>query len=538
MFGFRKKRSGRILKGNGDSKVRDEDSSRGQVFSSQLKENLALLAARFQGAQDFTIREFDCFGKFPACVLYLSSLVDKEMIASHVVKPLMYAPNHMPMQQDSFQQAKPLIRQVLFDADGKAENQVSIALDLLLRGSAVILLDGMTEAIIVNVQKVEKRGIEQPKSEQVIRGPRDGFIEHLQTNLALLRVRIPSVDLKIKVMQIGTITKSQVAIVYMDGITEPTLIQDIEERLNAIQIDRILDAGYIEQFIQDNPWSPFPQIRSTERPDVAVGNLLEGRVALLVDGSPYALICPTTFAMFYQTAEDYTERTLIMSLTRMVRVIALLFSLITPSLYIAVLSFHPELIPTKFAIAVASGRAGVPFPTFLEVFMMEAAVEILREATVRMPQQIGGALSIVGVLVIGQAAVMAGFVSPITVVVIALTTISSFATPAYNAAMAFRMLRFPIMLATGAFGFFGLIGALFLVNNHIISLKSFGVPFFTPFSPMNFGELKDTIIRAPLRHLLDRPEELHPLNQRRLKSYGKDLPNNPLDPPMKAGERP
>jgi len=538
MFGFRKKKSGGTLRVTSDLPVRENEASQEQVFSQQLNKNLHMLAALFQEAQDFSIREFDCFGKFPACVMYLSSLVDKEIIATHVVKPLMYEPSHLKGQQESFQQAQRLIRQVLFDADGKTEDRVARALDQLLRGSAVILIDGINEAIIVNVQKVEKRGIEQPKSEQVIRGPREGFIENLQTNIALLRVRIPSVDLKIKYIELGAITKSQVAIVFMEGICEPRLIQDIEERLQAIRIDRILDAGYIEQFIQDNPRSPFPQIRSTERPDVAVGNLLEGRVAILVNGSPYALICPTTFAMFYQTAEDYTERTLIMSLTRMVRVIALLFSLITPSLYIAILSFHPELIPTKFAIAVASGRAGVPFPTFLEVFMMEAAVEILREATVRMPQQIGGALSIVGVLVIGQAAVMAGFVSPITVVVIALTTISSFATPAYNAAMAFRMLRFPIMLATGAFGFFGLIGALYLVNNHLISLKSFGVPFFSPFSPMNFGELKDTIIRAPLKYLLDRPEELHPQNQRRLNAYAKELPNNPLDPPMKAGDRP
>ncbi|HZG85142.1 spore germination protein [Paenibacillus sp.] len=485
---------------------------------SSFQEKLEYFKSVFHHTQDFVIRDFDAFGGTSAAALFFTSLVDKDMISETVIKPLMQL-SAKPEPADSSRAAELVLKQTMFHADGKTAPDCRLAVSDLLAGSAVVLIEGFDEAIVVNVQKVEQRAVEQPKSEQVIRGPRDGFIENLQTNIALIRTRLPTEQLKMKTLQLGRLTKTSVILLYLDGIANPKLVEDVERRLNAIDIDRILDAGYIEQYVQDNPWSPFPQIRNTERPDVTVGNLLEGRVAILTDGSPYALLCPTSFAMFYQTSEDYNERAGIMSMLRLVRLMALLFSLITPSLYIAILSFHPELIPTKFAVAVASGRAGVPFPTFLEVFVMEVAVEILREATVRMPQQIGGALSIVGVLVIGQAAVMAGFVSPITVVVIALTTISSFATPAYNAAMAFRMLRFPIIAATGLFGFFGLILALFLVNNHLISLRSFGVPFLAPVAPLNAAGLKDAIIRAPIRFLLDRPAELRPRERLRAAPY-------------------
>jgi spore germination protein KA len=212
----------------------------------------------------------------------------------------------------------------------------------------------------------------------------------------------------------------------------PQLVEEVFRRLSLIDIDGIIDIGYLEQFIEDNHLSPFPQIQNTERPDKAVANLLEGRVILLVDGSPFALILPTVFSQFYLTVEDYSEGYFLVSFIRLARLVALVFSLIFPSLYVALISFNPELIPTEFAVAVAGGRAGVPFPSLIEVLIMDVSMEVLREATLRLPQQVGGALSIVGVLVIGQAAVAAGFISPITVVIIALTTIGSFATPAYN----------------------------------------------------------------------------------------------------------
>jgi spore germination protein KA len=257
----------------------------------------------------------------------------------------------------------------------------------------------------------------------------------------------------------------------------------------------------------------------------------------MVDGSPFALILPIVLSQLYQTIEDYSERFVLSSFVRLARLVALVFSLIFPSLYVALISFNPELIPTAFAAAVSGARAGVPFPAVIEVLVMEVSMEVLREATLRLPQQVGGALSIVGVLVIGQAAVAAGFVSPITVVIIAITTIGSFATPAFNVALALRMLRFPLIVLSGIFGLYGVMVGLIVIVNHMLSLKSFGVPYMTPLVPGNFQGMKDTVARLPLWFMPKRPSFLHTPNDNRIgkKPQGMNQkPNNTLDP-LKAG---
>ncbi|CAM3403823.1 spore germination protein [Marinicrinis lubricantis] len=393
-------------------------------------------------------------------------------------------------------------------------------LDGLLRGKTVIVIEGEAQAILLDTYKPEIRGISQPETERVVRGPRDGFIEQIHTNISLLRHRLPVPEFRAEAMEVGTRTKSKVAICYVDGIVDKELLSEVKKRIERIQIDRVLDAGYIEQFIEDNPRSPFPQVQNTERPDKVVGNILEGRIAIVVDGTPFTLLVPAVFNQFYHTSEDYNERWMITSVIRLIRFVALIFSLTFTSLYVTVLSFHPEMIPAKFMVAAASGRAGVPFPVFIEVLLMEIAMEILREATVRMPQQVGGALSIVGVLVVGQAAVQAGFVSPITVVIIAMSTIGSFATPSYNAATAFRMLRFPLIVLSGSFGLLGLATGLMLIINHMLSLRSFGIPYMAPVTPGSFNGLKDSLIRAPLAWMRRRPPRLHAPDAVRVSSKG------------------
>ncbi|BDH62564.1 spore germination protein [Lysinibacillus sp. PLM2] len=500
-----------------------------QIHHNQ-QETIKEIQNIFGQDKDFCKREIYIFGDIPSTVLYLNSIADKECISTDIIKPL--TQNFTLGQTEGTKEITNnlkmmILKKVLYHADVNTDRRLVKVIDGILRGKTILLVNGLDEAFLIDTFKTDRRSITQPETEQVIRGPRDGFIEDIRTNTALVRSRLPIPEFRIKDMEIGTLTKSYVAICYIEGIANEALIEDVERRLSSIDVDRILDAGYIEQFIQDNPRSPFPQIKSSERPDVIVGNLVEGRIAILVDGSPFALVAPATFNQFYHTSEDYNERFIMVSLIRMVRLVALLFSLIMPSMYVAVISYHPELIPTAFAVAVTSGRAGVPFPAVVEVFLMESAMEILREATVRMPKQVGGAISIVGVLVVGQAAVEAGFVSPITVVVIALTSIGSFATPAYNVAIGFRMMRFPLLILTGIFGFYGLMIGLLFITNHVLSLKSFGVPYLSPIAPLNFGGLKDTIFRAPLNWLLDRPEELQTQNQRRINPHD-SYPNNPL----------
>ncbi|MFS0837096.1 spore germination protein [Paenibacillus sp. 1P03SA] len=492
-----------------------EDILSGQTLSADIEENLKLLQDVLQYNDDLTVRRFQLFEGTSAALVFFSSFADQEMIRSYLIKPLMTHTEQEEWIVDSESLAAYLTDKVIQVSRITEEKVSARIIDELTMGETVLLVDGIAAAFLADTRKIEKRSIEQPQTEQVIRGPREGFIEHLQTNLALIRYRLQTADFRVHTMHIGRVTKSKVALCYIQGITQPALIHEAKKRLSSIDTDSILDAGYIEQFIEDHPLSPFPQIQNTERPDKTVAALLEGKFVIMVDGSPFALIAPTVFSQFYQTVDDYTERFLIGSMIRLIRLVALLFSLVFPSLYVAVISFNPEVIPTDFAVAVAGSRAGVPYPAMVEVLLMEISMEVLREATIRLPQLIGGALSIVGVLVIGQAAVSAGFSSPITVVIIALTTVGSFATPAYNAAIALRMLRFPLIVLAGCFGLYGIMFGMILIINHLLSIRSFGVPYMSPITPFNAREWKDTLLRGPIWWMTDRPGHLKSLQAKR-----------------------
>ncbi|CAG7623879.1 Spore germination protein B1 [Paenibacillus solanacearum] len=518
-------------------RVPDTASSQAEstVISGSVEETLASVNRVLGNNDDLGIRRFHVFGTYPAAMFYYSTMTDQVMINADILKPFMYTPPHLEGKSIERSRLKEtLMNDSLFHSEVTTEGRFDKLISAVLRGNTVVIVEGLTEAFIIGTRHIEQRAVDQPATEQVIRGPREGFIEMIDTNIGLLRYRLQTADLRIHTMEIGRRTQSKVAICYMDGITNPDLVEEVKRRLSIIEIDAILDSGYLEQFIEDNHLSPFPQVQYTERPDKVAANLLEGRVAIMVDGSPLALVVPTVFSQFYQTVEDYTERFLLMSAIRLARLVALVFSLVFPSLYVAIISFNPELIPTEFAVAVAGGRAGVPFPAIIEVLVIEISMEVLREATIRLPQQVGGALSIVGVLVVGQAAVAAGFASPITVVAIALTTIGSFATPAYNAALALRLLRFPLIVLAGIFGLYGVMIGLILIANHLLSLKSFGVPYMSPLVPGNFEGMKDLVVRGPLWWMNKRPTFLHPSDPTRISDKTleqlKQPPVNVLDP--------
>ncbi|MGG1312014.1 MULTISPECIES: spore germination protein [Cohnella] len=486
-------------------------------ISGNVEETIARIREKLGENDDFTMRRFQVFGRYPAAMFYFSSMIDQAIVNRDILKPLMYMPAYLedkPIEQDRLKSV--LLDESLHHSEGKSEDRLAKLIGGIVRGQTIVAVEGLDAAIVVNTRDVDKRSIDTPATEQVIRGPREGFIEILNTNIALLRYRLQTSDLRVRSMEIGRKTASKVAVCYIDGVTNSDLVKEVQKRLSNIDIDAVLDAGYLEQFIEDNHISPFPQVQYTERPDKVVANLLEGRVAILVDGSPLALVVPTVFSQFYQSVEDYTERFLLMSAVRLARFVALIFSLVFPSLYVAIISYNPELIPTEFAVAVAGGRAGVPFPAVIEVLLIEISMEVLREATIRLPQQVGGALSIVGVLVVGQAAVAAGFASPITVVIIALTTIGSFATPAFNVALALRLLRFPLIIMAGIFGLYGVMIGLILIANHLLALQSFGVPYLSPLIPSDYQGLKDLLVRGPLWWMSKRPEFLYPRDKTRV----------------------
>lgn len=496
-------------------------------LSIQLDHNIQAMQQVFGNDTDLVIRNFRLYGLYDAAIIFFSSMTNQDQIHEHVLKPLMNMPTDPTAIPKKTSELPDYIwNMTIHIARGGKSADLNSLPALVIEGNVILLVNSMEQALYIDMRKVEHRSIEQPQTEQVIRGSREGFIENLQANLSLLRYRLQTPDFRVETTSLGTRTRSEVAICYIDGIANPGLIKEVTKRLALIDTDGILDAGYIEQFIEDQPLSPFPQIQPSERPDISTVALLEGRAVILVDGSPFSLLIPSLFDQFFQTMDDYTERFIVGSLIRSIRLIALIFSLFFPALYVSIISFNPELMPTEFAVAISGGRAGVPFPAVLEVLIMEIFMEVLREATIRLPKMIGGALSIVGVLVIGQAAVSAGLASPTTVVIVALTTIGSFAIPVYNAAIALRMLRFPLVILAGLFGLYGVMIGTLVIINHLLFLESFGVPYMTPLVPTIWRDLKDSLVRAPLWWMKRRPSFLNTLDTSRL---GEELPETYSD---------
>ncbi|WAH38734.1 spore germination protein [Alicyclobacillus dauci] len=501
-------------------------------FTNNLEKNLDIFEGILGGNADFLVRRFEIQirkRKINCGLIYIDGTTSKTDL-NDVLHALMLDSDISDRTRNSVEEV--VIQQCLPYVDVDIKYSVMGAANWLLSGNSLLFLDGLEKAIGLSTQAFKERSISQPQTEQVIQGSREGFIESIGTNISLIRKRLRSSNTHVELMQLGEQTATDVVYCYIKGIANEDLVLEVRNRLQKIDTDTIYGAGYLEQFIEDNHYSPFPQIQNTERPDKAVAAMLEGRVVILVDGTPFALIVPAVFSQFYQTTEDYDTRFLMASMIRGIRLVALIFSLIFPSLYVSLISFNPEMIPTKFAVAVAGGRAGVPFPAIAEIFGLELIMEILREATIRLPQQIGGALSIVGVLVIGQAAVQAGFVSPITVVIVALTTIGSFATPAYNAAVALRMLRFPLMILAGMFGLYGVMVGLILIANHLNSLESFGVPYLSPVVPGDKYGLRDTIVRMPVWSMKKRPKHLRTNNPNRVRAG--DVATDPKGRPLTA----
>lgn len=483
-------------------------------LSSELEENIELIRGMLGASDDLVVRRFSMGAKpeVRAALFYIDGLTNSDVINNFILKSLMFetrigdpsSENGQEEIQDKY------VRFALTIGEVEIVDNLQKAIKSLLAGDGILLIDGTSKAILPNTKGWEKRGVEEPTTEAVVRGPRDGFTETLRVNTAQIRRRLQDPDLRVKNLTVGKRSNTNVALIYIEGVVDPHLVEEIQRRIRAINIDAALESGYIEQLIEDNHWSPFPQIQNTERPDKATANILEGRVAIIVDGTPFVLIAPAVLTQFYHSPEDYYERFLIATLIRFIRIASMFIALLLPSFYIAFTSFHPEMIPSKLLIAMAAGRSTVPFPSIVEAMLMEITMEILREASVRLPGPIGPTIGIVGALVVGEAAVQAGIVSPIMVIIVALTTIGSFASPSYSAAIALRMLRFPTMIMAAMFGLYGIMLTVIIIIIHLSSLKSFGVPYLTPFAPRKFVDMKDTIIRAPLYWMKNRPTFLDP----------------------------
>lgn len=464
-------------------------------FDASLENNVTLMKNLFGNSSDLVVREFD-FGvqrEIHVALIFIDGLIDKNSISEAILKPLLYhSLNKSPVQSKNSYQ---LIRDWLVTyASIQEASSIGKVIDYVMQGCAALFIDGTSQIIILEVKGWTTRGVEEPKSEAFVRGPREGFNETLRTNTALIRRRIRTPLLHFDMLKVGRLTKTDICVAYIQGITNPGLIKEVKQRLEGIDTDGILESGYIEDFIKDNPWTPFSLLDRTERPDKVAASLLEGKVAIIIDNTPFALIVPAIFSEFLQAPEDYYES---FDFIRSFRWLGLLVATFLPSIYVALSTYHQEMIPISLIFSMAAGREGVPFPAVIEALIMEISFDFLREAGTRMPRSVGQAVGIVGALVIGQAAVAAGIVSPIMVIIVSGAAVASFMIPNYSASIAIRFIRYPFLLLAGLLGLPGIFWGILMLLFHLASLRSFGVPYLYPIAPSVPGEWRDVFIKAP-----------------------------------------
>ena len=472
-------------------------------ISKQLDVNIRELEKQFTDCSDIIHRPLVAAGR-TVYVVYVDSLIDRDLVEGEFLKNMMYGVDRIPDTNvfDFIQ------KQVITTADTKAADTIWDAVLEVLSGNTALFISGCSQALIISSRKYPGRGVQSAESEVSVRGPKDSFTESMRINTLLVRRRIRDTRLKTIQKKIGVRSQTDITIMYMEGIARPEIVRDIRERLDSFEIDGIFDSGEFEQLTETDKYSPFPQFQSTERPDKAASAALEGRVIVIVDNSPMVLLLPTTLNCFFQASDDYYNRWGIVCFVRILRYGAALIAMGLPAFYIAIACFHPEMLPTSLELSFAAAREGVPFPLPVEVLLLELAFELLREAGIRLPGPMGSALGIVGGLIIGQAAVEANIVSPIVVIIVALTALSSFTIPNEGFASAFRLVKFYLILLASFLGIYGFVLGLLTVLIHLASLKSFGIPYLMPYVAVKADDnddLQDGILRKPLTGLKKRP---------------------------------
>ncbi|MEK5237475.1 spore germination protein [Paenibacillus sp. FSL L8-0470] len=455
-----------------------------QTSSPSVDQNSDYIEAALFYTSDLKKRSLSFQGR-EGLVFYLESLTDTELIERNVI---------VPFSRNQDKDLSELFTTLSFSL----ETELNQGIQGLLEGSCLYFLEGMSEFYVLFTPAKYERSISEPENEGVIRGPHNGFIEQMKVNLYLIRKQIASPNLIVRYFTLGKFAPKQVGLVYMENMANPELIKIVESRIKKISLDWIISTGFIQELTEDNSFSIFPQLINTERPDHTSAYLLDGYVAILLDGDPTALILPASFFSFYQTPDDYNNRWMIASFVRFIRLIGFVTAFQLPALYIATVSFHSNVLPLQLFFSIQGLLTRVPFPPLIEAMLLELIFELLREAGLRLPSRVGQTIGIVGGLVIGDAIVKAGLVSYSMIIVVALTAIASFLIPSNEMSSAIRFMRFPLMIAASLFGYIGISFGLTLIFIHLCKLESFGQTYLRPLSPLKFQGLKDTFVRFPI----------------------------------------
>ncbi len=471
-------------------------------LGSSLKDNLDKLKADLHNSSDLEIRPIgsQLAPEVPMTAVYIGELTDETTLNEYILRPLMSTILRTEARNEKLVHI--ILERVVEVGAAYITTDIDECIQRLLDGYCLLLVQGAACGLLIHISNMEGRQVSEPTAETVLRGPQQSFNENIGTNINLVRQIIRSPSLHIDSLQVGSETRTQVALLYLDDVADPEIVNTIRSRIEALQISSILESGYIESLIQDRIYTPFPTMKNTERPDAIAGGILEGQIAIMVDGSPFVLLAPVTLFQLFHTPEDYYNRFDIASFLRLIRFTAFFISMTLPALYIAVTTFHQEMLPTTLLITLAAQREGIPFPGLVEALLMELTFEVLREAGVRMPRAIGPAISIVGALVLGQAAVDAGIVSAGMVMVVSFTAICNFVIPQLNIAISARLIRFSFMILAGVFGFIGIVSGIITVLIHLAGLESFGMPYMSPIAPFDWSKMKDNFIRAPMKYLI------------------------------------
>lgn len=416
-------------------------------------------------------------------ILYIQQLTDRDKLSSDIIKPILLNKAYDNISVDKLAKSIIYIDNVAIDDD---ENRI---IDYILEGNSIIILSNDDKYLIATTEKIEQRSITTPQVESTLRGAKDSFNENLDSNLSLIRYRIKDPNLRIDKFNIGKRSKTDVAVIYIKDVVNPKIVKDIKTKLNSINIDGIFESGYIQKFILNNAFDLFPQSGIVERSDTACTNIIDGKICIIVEGISLSLIIPKTFIEFLDASDDHYDNIYISLFSKSLRIISLLISLTLSSLFVAVVAFHPDILPPQYILTIANARATVPFNAVLEALIMEFVAEVLREASIRLPKQIGPAISIVGAIVIGQAAVAAGLVSPLVVIIVSLSIMTSFAMGDYSMINPIRVLKYVMILLAGVFGIFGFTIGLILITINLCSIETFGVSYVAPLAPFNFRDI-------------------------------------------------
>ena len=479
-----------------------------QKIFTEIDKNLDFLKYKYNAliCNDVIIREFSLLAQnieYKAFVMYIDGMVDSSVIYEFILSPLMMRnrANIFDDKQKKFVSEKKIDNVTLKNfKKSKEKNLVDFIYNSLIpqnsvdkvtdfsdvysainMGNCMLFVDSLDTAFNLDVKGFKQRNIDSPRNEVVVRGSQEAFVENIRTNTSMIRRLVNNENLVMETLTVGQITKTQVSIGYIKSLANEDLVAEVRYRINNLSVDYLISSGQLEQLIQDSPESLFPQMVATERPDKVSNFLLEGRVVIVINGSPYVLVAPGVFVDFITSPEDLNLKYQFSNMQKLIRLLAIFLSLLLPGMYIAITNYHQELIPTELLFTIAAARESVPFPTFVEILLMEISFELIREAGLRVPTPLGSTIGIVGALILGEAAVSASLVSPVLIIIIAITGICSFSIPDFSLNFTFRIYRFIYIILGYVAGFLGISVVLFIQLVIMCKLKSFGSPYINPY---------------------------------------------------------